>query len=344
MELEDLTPFRIFSLSFGPSGLENEIKRTFIEIIKDYIDCTFEDTLGNLYCIINGECDETIALVAHCDEVGFMVKFIEESGMIRFSSIGAIDISTLRGTRVSINHCGKKIPGIIGSVSTKFFQVSSPLYISDLWIDIGACDKHDAESKVSIGDYISYEPFFQPLNNRTIACTSADNRSGVYTLFKVIKLLKETKPYYSIAFILTVQEELGSRGATVAASILQPKECIVVDVTNATDCPNINKAMYGDIKLGEGFVIPIGSNFSQQLQTKIINLSINNSFKHQIEAKPESSGTDSKIIQISNKGVPTGQISIPCRYIHSPFEIVSLDDINNAVLLLEKYCQQHPYY
>ena len=176
------------------------------------------------------------------------------------------------------------------------------------------------------------------MGNDLISCTAADNRCGVYILLETLRSIYGIRPRKNLFFILSVQEELGARGAFSLPFQCKAEEFIVVDVTHATDCPSINAAKYGDIRLGQGFVIPRGSNLSHTIQDRLIEISSAAALPYQLEAKPTSSGTDAKNIQISNGGMKTGLISIPCRYMHSPVETVSSKDIVAAISLLKQYC------
>jgi endoglucanase len=195
------------------------------------------------------------------------------------------------------------------------------------------------ERLVSVGDQISFASNYTDLNKDVFTSKSIDDRVGVAALLSVYEKIKnDDVNFKSIYFVLSSQEELGLRGARVAGYTISPDVCIAIDVTHATDYPTVNKHKYGDIKINKGAVIPVGSNFSASLQKELRAIAINRSIPHQIESLPSHSGTDISEIQLSRGGCMSGLISIPCRYVHSPVEIVSYGDILSVVDVLSVFC------
>jgi len=273
-----------------------------------------------------------------------MVKYIDELGFVRFSKIGGIDTNALAGLRVIIYHNGEKVQGIIGKkpVHMKIAddkEKNKSTEIGELWIDIGASSKEEAEKMVSVGDIITFEPSFITLPNNLVVCKSADDKVGLLIMTAVLKNLVQYKTDVNLYIVSSVQEEIGLRGAITATYSVNPDVCIAIDVTNATDFPNVNKNIFGDIKLNSGVVIPIGANFNTNLQTQLRKIADENKINYQVEALPENSRTDAGAVQISRGGVVSGLISIPCRYMHSPIEIVSKMDVCSAINLLTEFCK-----
>lgn len=299
-----------------------------------------EDILGNLIAVKNGITNKTTMFVAHCDEIGLSVKYIDENGFIRFSAIGGVDLSLLKGCNVTILHENKLIDGVIGVKPIHFMKNSKSMMnldIGDLWIDIGTNNKEETLSIVSIGDAISFKSNFTELKNNLISSKSIDNKVGIAVLLSILKDIHKIETDNTIVCIFSVQEEIGLRGAIVAGYNYHPNICIVIDVTHATDYPSINKNLHGDIRINLGPVIPIGANVHRNLQNKLRSLANNNSIPNQIESIPSNSGTELAELQIIKGGCTTGLVSIPCRYMHSPVEIASYNDISNTILLLEKF-------
>lgn len=302
------------------------------------------DVLGNIYLKKQGRTNKTIMLVAHYDEIGFSIKFIDVGGYIYFTSIGCVDLSILRGQRVLINHNGKLILGVIGATpihisSQQKHGRNSDYDIGELWIDIGAKSKEEAEKIVSIGDPITFCPNYNELSNDVFTSKGIDNRAGLVALLSVYEQIKDIDTEYTINFVATTQEELGLRGAKIAAYSMAPDVCIVIDVTHATDYSAIDKRKYGYIGIGNGAVIPKGPNFNFSLQQELCEIANTHNVKYQIESISGHSGTDAAEIQLSKGGCRTGLISIPCRYMHTPIEIASFNDIKSVIELLVCYCK-----
>ena len=194
---------------------------------------------------------------------------------------------------------------------------------------------------MSIGDYITFEPNFSELSNGMFVSKSIDNRVGLLVIAGVLRNLQSIETLHcSVVSVASVQEEIGLRGAITATYNIKPDVSIVVDVTHATDYPGIDKSRFGDIRLGFGTTISFGPNFDMQLGAQLTNIADTLKIPYQIEAMPFVSPTDASAIQVSCGGRITGLISIPCRYMHSPSEIVSENDIDSAIELITNYCKE----
>lgn len=346
MKIESLrnTISELCSIS-APSGYEYSIIQYLRNKLKYFADIDIkEDILGNLIVIKKGTCnDKTIMFVAHCDEIGFSVKYIDDSGFIRFSSIGGVDLSLLKGITVSVIHKSNYINGVIGAKPMHWGKNTSgkEITLEDVWIDIGTKSKEEALELVSIGDAISFRTNFIELNNNLFSSKSIDNRAGVVTLLAVLEKLQHVKVKNNLAFVFSVQEEIGLRGAITAGYNVHPDICIAIDVTHATDYPSINKNAHGDIRVNLGPVIPIGANFNHYIQEQLRELADKNHILYQVESLPSNSGTDLAELQLIKGGCKTGLVSIPCRYMHTPIEIASYEDIDKTIELLQCFimCQ-----
>lgn len=328
----------------SPSGFETEIRRDLRNLCRPFVDKIVDDIHGNLLCYklcSNSKEAKTIMLIAHMDEIGLMVTYIEETGIIRFSSLGGIDINILLGRRVNVLHEGTLIEGVIGvrPFHMKDKSASQTIELSDLWIDIGCQGKSEVEQLVSVGDYIVMESQLDVLKNDIVVSRGCDNKSGLTVLVKTMELLSAEKLVNNIVYVASVQEEIGFRGARTSGYAVNPDICIAIDVCHATDYPTVNKAKYGDVKLGNGPVIPVGSDFTSWIQKSLKDISRINNIPSQKIALPGNSGTDINAIQVSRMGCATGLISIPCRYMHSPVEMISIQDINNSINILCDFCK-----
>lgn len=325
----------------APSGYESNITSFLKQLMQGYDNLNIsEDAIGNLIVTKKGKSDKTIMFVAHCDEIGFTIKYIDEAGYIHFSPLGGIDPNILRGRDVVIMH--KKLPvcGIIGArpVSISKNNKSKDIDISDLWIDIGVDSKSEALNRISIGDPITFKPHHNELSNNIFSAKSIDNRVGVAILMALIDRLQNADIGENIHFVFSVQEEVGLRGVTTAGYNIHPNIGIAIDVTHATDYPTINKNVFGEIKLGKGPSIPIGPNFTSSVQNILRNIASQNNIDFQIESISGFSGTDVAELQLLRGGCQSGLLSIPCRYMHSPVEMASYDDVVSAIEILYKFC------
>lgn len=325
-----------------PSGYEIEAKKTFIELVSPFVDNCTEDIHGNVIATKYGKTDKTIMLTAHIDEIGMVITYIEDNGFIRFNIIGGGDLSLFPGRSIIINHKDKKTPGVIGSLPIhlrkhKTNNCSEDLDASDLWIDIGTNSKEETEQYVSVGDYAVFNSSLTSLHDAHITSRGLDDSVGVVTLIEIISKLPKDLDY-TICLVASIQEEIGLRGAMTATYTVQPNICIAIDVTHATDYPSINKSKYGDIRLGKGCVIPYGADMTPSIQEKLRFIAQNEKISFQTEVCPKSSGTDIHAIQVVRGGCATGLISIPCRYMHTPVEVVSTNDIQSAIDILIKFC------
>ena len=310
--------------SFGVSGNEEGIRETIVNEIKSNIEEINVDTLGNLIAIKRGK-GKKIMVAAHMDEIGVMATYIDEKGFIRFSNIGGVSPFVSIGQRVKFKN------GTVGAVfyEDKLEDMKN-LKISKMYIDIGAKDKKEAEKSVRIGDVACFVGDTVRQGNLVIS-KAIDDRSGCAVLIKAIKELPQTDN--EIYFVFTVQEELGLRGAKTAAYLLKPDIAIALDVTATGDTPEANLM---EVKCGNGPAIKIKdrSIICHPEVKKLLEESAKKiNVPYQFEVL-EFGGSDPGAIHISAGGVPSGAISIPCRYLHSPVEAASLDDIENAVKLL----------
>ncbi|HHY77676.1 MAG TPA: M42 family metallopeptidase [Clostridiales bacterium] len=315
--------------TFGPSGHEETIREVIKEEIKDYADEIKVDALGNLIAIKRGN-GKKIMVASHMDEIGIMVTNIDENGFLRFTNIGGVSPSISLYQRVMF------ADGTMGVVGMEKLDDMKDLALDKMFIDIGASSKEEAMKKVNIGDVACfYAPFVQ--DGDYIMAKSMDDRIGCYVAIEALKALKDCPN--EVYFVFTVQEEVGLRGAKTAAYGIDPDMGIAIDVTATGDTP---KAKPMDVKMGKGTAIKIKDN-SVLAHPTVKNLMIEtakeNNIPYQLEIL-EFGGTDSGAIHLTKSGVPSGVISVPCRYVHSPSEMVSVKDVESSIELLVKVLQK----
>lgn len=317
------------TMACGVSGNEDEVRKIIIEDIKDYADEIKIDRLGNLIAIKKGkEGYPKVMLAAHMDEVGLMVKSIDETGFIKFAVVGGMDERILVSKQVLI---GKdKIPGVIGAKAIHLQEPEErtiPLKTKQLYIDIGASSKEAAEKVVKKGDYVAFNSDYVEFGKNLIKAKALDDRAGCAVLADLLKEEYDVDLYA----VFTVQEELGLRGATVAAYNADPNFAIVFEGTLCSDVTEVPEA-YHITKLGKGPAISLMDSrtiFSKELNKRIYETAVENNIDIQYR-QPSRGGNDAGAIHITKEGVPCAALSMPCRYIHSPSSIMSLDDFEGC--------------
>lgn len=313
----------------APSCFEHSFQAKYKKDLLSFCKDVNIDSIGNAIATKRNKNNHSIMMVAHADEVGFIIVNISEKGFLYLKCIGHIEPSIVECQHIDIYHDGTVIEGVVGRCYCHEKKIDK---ISELWVDIGVRSKEEAMKFVSIGDYAVFHSKVITLENGLISGKSLDDRAGLVVIEEVFRQIDSTD--YDIFLVASAQEEIGCRGGAVAANRLNPTICIVVDVTFATDYPTSNSNEQGDICLGGGVVIPFGANVNNKLQNLIKNIAIDAGISYQVEALPTSSGTDAKTIQIVGEGINTCLLSIPCRYMHSPVEIVSVFDMEQAVKLI----------
>ncbi len=346
--MEDLKAFlkdalKKMSESFGIPGYEDGIRATIIELMKPLVDEIKVDKLGNIIGVLHGKSEKPkIMIAAHMDQIGFLVKHIDEKGFLRLTPVGGWDARTLLNVRVKIlTKDGKFVHGIIGSKPPHILkeeEKSKPITIDDLFVDVGATKKEDVEKLgIRVGSPVILDFNFIELPNDRVSGLAFDDRSGVAVMLGALKLLSEEKDKIegTVYAVATVQEEVGLRGARTSAFSVNPDVGIAIDVTIAADVPGV-----GDqdkiTELGKGPAITIMD------ATVIANRKLNELFEKVAEEKKiplqynvlARGGTDAGAIHLTREGVPSTTLSIPSRYIHSGVEIIDLKDVENASKLL----------
>ena len=320
----------------SPSGFEQPAQEVYREFVGDFADEVRTDVHGNVTAFKKGKGKYKMMVSGHADEVGFMVKYIDDEGYIYFSTIDGIDFSLLPGFKVDIHSKDAVIRGVIGRKAIHMMERDErdkPVKRKDLWIDIGAKDKKEAEKMVSIGDPITYQAGVEELPNDLVLTKATDNKAGVFATGALLKYLRDTEISVNLYCVSSVQEELGFRGARTSAYGINPDIGLAFDVTTATDHPKTDKKKYGDIALNKGPVISRGANINPIIFNLLIETAKENNINYQISGDPRGTGTDANIMQLTRSGVATGLVSFPNRYMHTPVEIVSYRDLENAIKL-----------
>jgi len=325
--------------TIGPSGFEEETSKVWREEAKSFSRHVSGDVHGNSIAIVNKGGSPRVMLAGHVDEIGFMITSIDEKGFLYFAPIGGWDPQIFQGHRVWIRSARGRIFGVIGKKPIHLMKQEERNKvgkIEDFWIDIGAKDKKEAEQRIAIGDPAVLAWECQFMTTKLVVSRGIDDKTGAFVVLEAARLLSKIKPKAEIHAVATVQEEVGLRGAKTSAHGVDPEVGIAVDVTFATDHPRAGDATtrIGEIKLGKGPVVSRGANINPRLFELLIDTAKHRKLPHQIQGIPGGTGTDANAIQLTRAGVATALVSIPNRYMHSPCEIVHLDDLENTARLL----------
>jgi len=280
-------------------------------------------------------------LSGHIDEIGVIVTHIDEKGLVRFSGVGGWDPQVLVGQRVRLQTQSGEVVGVIGKKAIHLMEPEERKKVSDiksLWIDIGAKDADEAKGMVRVGDAGVVDQDLLELPNDRIASRALDNRMGAFVVLEALRLLSEEEGVNAeVVAVASVQEEIGLYGARGAAFGLDPDAAIAVDVTHATDTPGVSKNENGDHPLGSGPVIKRATNLSPIVSDGLIAAAEEVGISYTLEADSRSTGTDADAIQFTRAGIATGLVSAPNRYMHSPNEMVELDDLEDCARLISVY-------
>lgn len=330
----------------GVSGFEGNIRDLIKSELEGYVDEFTEDAMGNLIAVKSGD-DFKIMIASHMDEIGLMVQYIDENGFIRFVPIGGWYAPTLYTQRVILHGSKGPVYGVIGAKPPHMMDAEErkkEIKIEKMFIDVGAGNAEEvAELGIEIGTPITSDRELTALKGSRVTGKALDNRVGVAIL---IKLLKEVASPHTLLGVFTVQEELGLKGAKVSAFSLEPDCAIATDVTIPGDHPGIEKKD-SSIEMGKGPVLVLvsasgrGLMADRKLADWLRTAAEQNNIPYQLEVGT-AGNTDATIIHLERGGIPSIPLSVASRYIHSPVEVVDIEDIEHAVQLLVEALKSKP--
>ena len=312
--------------------------KDFSKELKSYVDNVNTDILGNVIANKIGH-GKRIMLIAHQDVICLMISYIDERGFLYVKPSGGIDVSILQARKVVIVHENKEILGVIGKKPIHLLreEQNNKITFDCIWVDIGVKNKEEALQMISVGDYAYFCSDYESLPNSIMTGPYIDDQAGLNVLCEVSKRLQKVKAACDLYYIASNYEEIGLRGAYVVANSIKPDICICIDVTHATDYPSMNVISDGDVKLGGGCVLAKGPNVYPELFHSLKEIALKHNIAHQIEVSPYPTGTDANVVQLSTNGVKTAIISIPCRYMHTPYEMCSKKDIRSAIDIISNF-------
>jgi endoglucanase len=322
----------------APSGYEGPAAEVWREAAS-FAELSF-DGIGSSIARV-GESSPLLAVVGHIDEIGLIVTHVDEKGFLWFAPVGGWDPQVLVGQRVEVRGKDGPVLGVAGRKPIHLLEADQRKKVVELkgmHIDIGASDREEAEELVRVGDpvVIATEPM-RVAGDRLVS-KAMDNRLGAYVALESLRRCAEGEgPGGSFAAVASVQEEIGLFGARTAAFDLRPDIAIAVDVTHATDAPGVEEKEIGRHPFGSGPAIGRGSTLSPKVFELLVETAEAEGIDYSISASGRGTSTDADVLQISRSGIPTGVVSIPLRYMHSPVEMVDLRDVEATVELLAAF-------
>ncbi|MGE5194359.1 MAG: M42 family metallopeptidase [Deltaproteobacteria bacterium] len=325
----------------SPSGYEQPVQTVVRNYVGGFADEVRTDWHGNVIAAVNPSGSPRIMLAGHCDQIGLMVKHIDERGFVWVDSIGGWDIQMLIGQHMVVWGRNGAVPGVIARKPIHLLSQEDRKKVpelKDLWIDIGVKDRDEARQVVSVGDPVTFELGLRKLRNNLAAAPGMDNKVGAWVVMSALQLVATRAAQAAVFAVSTVQEEIGLRGAQTSAFTIDAQIGIAVDVTHATDCPTLDVKQYGDINLGDGPVLYRGPNVNPAVHARLVQQAGQCEIPYQIGGLSRAASNDANVMQITRGGLATGIVAIPNRYMHSPVEVVSLADLENAAKLIAEFC------
>ena len=324
----------------SPSGYEQPAQRLFRGYIESFASVE-SDVMGNVYGKVMGAGENCprVMLVGHSDEIGLQVKYLDDKGFIWFGAIGGVDPHLTPGLRVNIHGRNGVVAGVIGRKPIHLLEPKDRDAVVKLdaqYIDIGAVDRKEAEQLVRVGDPVTFAVELQRLQGDRVTARGFDDKAGSFVVAEVLRQIAEAGIQLPVDLygVSSVQEEVGLRGGTTSSYNVNPDIGICVEVDFASDQPDVERKHNGDVSVGKGPIIPRGANINPALFELLTRTAEEEGIPVQFTGIPRATGTDANVMQISRGGVATALVKIPLRYMHSPVEVLSLSDLDNAVKLI----------
>lgn len=326
----------------NPSGFERSGQRVWVDYVSEYADEVSVDSYGNAVAALHGESDLEVALVGHSDEIGFIVRNITDDGFIQIDSIGTADATVSRGQHVRIHSADGPVSGVIGQtpVHVRDSDADPDFSIKDLYIDIGAADGEEAETMVDRGDPVTVSQTVSELTNGRFAARGMDNRIGIWAAAEGLRRASEQGTDATVYAVSTVQEEVGIKGASMVAFDLEPDVAIAIDVTHATDSPEYSAMHHSGVELGGGPAIARGSANHPKLVNVFREIAANDGINVQLMATGNRTATDADAFYTSRGGIPSLNVGLPNRYMHTPVEVIDSADLDSLTELLAAFTQR----
>ncbi|MFB6253283.1 MAG: M20/M25/M40 family metallo-hydrolase [Halobacteriaceae archaeon] len=329
----------------SPSGFEVKGQRIWVDYVSSFADDVTVDEYGNAIGVLEGEGPEII-FGGHSDEIGFIVTNITENGYLRIARIGGSDKTVSRGQHVQIHTDDGPVNGVIGQTAIHLRDKDENQYedIREQHVDIGADDEEQARDLIEVGDPVTFATTMRELEGSRIAARGLDNRVGTWAAAEGLRRAAEMDVNATVYAVSTVQEELGAKGAQIIGFNLDPDVAIAVDVTHAVDDPESPSSTYGDVELGEGPVIGRGSANHPEVVRATRDAADRQNIDIQLQAAGSGTGTDADAFYTQRSGIPSLNIGVPNRYMHTPVEVIDTEDLDKVADLLAGFASEAEEY
>jgi putative aminopeptidase FrvX len=325
----------------SPTGFEVRGQRKWVSYLKPVVDAIDSDAYGSAWATVKGSSAKapTIMFEAHADEIGYMVKHISKEGFLFVDRVGGSDVATARGRRVDILGDAGTVRGIIGNIAIHIRDREDEKVpkVHELWVDVGATSAEEVKKLgIRVGHPMVYADGVEQIGHNKLTGRALDNRIGGYIVAQVLTRLAKakTRPAATVIGVNAVQEEIGGHGARMIAHRLMPDLAIVLDVTHATDTPEVNHRKHGEVKLGGGPSLTHGSANHPEVVKRLMSVAEKKNIALQHESSSRFTGTDTDVIFNQKEGIPSALVSLPLRYMHSVVEMADLADVESIIDLL----------
>jgi putative aminopeptidase FrvX len=329
----------------SPSGFEQPVQRVVRDWAGTFADEVRTDAHGNVFAsrFPDGRPADAprVMLAGHCDQIGLMVQHVDADGFLYVQPIGGWDMQILLGQHLTVWARTGPLTGVVARRAVHLMTPEERKKVpefTDVWVDVGFKTKDEAEQVVRHGDPVTFALGYRDLRNRLAASPAMDDKVGLWVVMEAVRQLHGRSLRAAVYGVSTVAEEVGLRGAITASYSVNPHVGIAVDVTHATDTPGNDKKSHGEVKCGAGPVVYRGPNVNPRVFDRLEAVATEHAIPVQVRGVPRATGTDANAMQISRQGVAVGLVGIPNRYMHSPVEVVHLDDLTNAAKLLAEFC------
>lgn len=343
MTEQDFQFFKELVEAPSPSGFEQPAQRVFRRALEGVADELRTDVLGNVIATLAGPAGAPrLMLAGHCDEIGFMIKYTDERGFLFFAPVGGVDAHLVPGQRVTVHGAAGPVPGVVGRRPIHQLEGAERDKVTPFksqFIDIGCPDRDAARQLVAIGDPVTFAVGVERLQGERVISRAFDDKVGAYVVAQVLRELRRRgDQQITVVGVSTVQEEIGLRGGTASAYGVNPDLGIAVEVGFASDYPDADPKHAGEVRLGKGPIIARGPNINPALFELLMTTAREEGIPCQVVGIPRATGTDANVMQLARGGVATALVSVPVRYIHTPVELLDLDDLRHTVRLLAALC------
>ena len=323
----------------SPTGGEQHVQRLIRDRFTGIADLIEPDVHGNLILAVNPKAPRKVMLAGHCDQIGFLVKYIDPDGYIYLDTLGGNDYGAVLCEHLVIHTNDGPVPGVVGRKPLHLQsgdEIQKIPQDSKIWLDIGARAEKEVRERVNVGDSVTFRLDITELHNDYVSAPGLDNKAGLFVCLEALRRCAREKCEVSLFVVSTVQEEIGSRGAATATNQLHPDVGIAVDVIPATDDPgyDLPPQRYVPCKLGAGPTISTGPNTNPVVEKMLLDAARERNVPWQADPSGKTAANDARVIQIADSGVAAASVGIPQRNMHTQVEIVSLADIDHAVEVL----------